>query len=93
MRSPGRRVKTADAWATSLATPKSSTYLFGLLEDCVTKGEYQKRSAIEAGGARNPRVSAGAEGARGNLDQHGRQPAQPAAKEQIEIPAFLRKHG
>ena len=51
------------------------------------------RSAIEAGGARNPRVSAGAEGARGNLDQHGRQPAQPAAKEQIEIPAFLRKHG
>jgi cell division protein FtsZ len=51
------------------------------------------RSAIEAGGARNPRVSGGAEGARGNLDQHGRQSAQPAAKEHIEIPAFLRKHG
>ncbi len=51
------------------------------------------RSAIEAGGARNTRVSTGAEGARGNLDQHGRAPAQPAPKEHIEIPAFLRKHG
>lgn len=51
------------------------------------------RSAIEAGGARNARVSGGAEGARGNLDQHGRAPAQPAQKEHIEIPAFLRKHG
>jgi len=51
------------------------------------------RSAIEASGGRNPRVSAQGEGARGNLDAYGRQPAQPAAKEQIEIPAFLRKHG
>ena len=51
------------------------------------------RSAIEASGARNTRVSASPEGARGSLDQHGRQPAQPAAKEHIEIPAFLRKHG
>jgi cell division protein FtsZ len=51
------------------------------------------RSAIEASSARNPRVSSGVEGARGNLDQHGRQPAQPVAKEHIEIPAFLRKHG
>jgi cell division protein FtsZ len=51
------------------------------------------RSAIEASGARNTRVSASPEGARGSLDQHGRQPAQPVAKEHIEIPAFLRKHG
>ncbi|WP_055045177.1 cell division protein FtsZ [Devosia sp. A16] len=51
------------------------------------------RSAIEAGGARNARVSASAEGARGNADQYGRAPVQPAQKEHIEIPAFLRKHG
>jgi cell division protein FtsZ len=51
------------------------------------------RSAIEAGGARNTRVSAGTEGARGNADQYGRAPSQPAQKEHIEIPAFLRKHG
>jgi cell division protein FtsZ len=51
------------------------------------------RSAIEAGGARNTRVSSGAEGARGNADQHGRTQSQPAQKEHIEIPAFLRKHG
>jgi cell division protein FtsZ len=51
------------------------------------------RSAIEASGARNPRVSGGPDGARGNLDQHGRQPTQSAGKEHIEIPAFLRKHG
>src|SRR5690606_28092624 len=30
------------------------------------------RSAIEAGASRNPRVSAAPEGARGNLDPHGR---------------------
>ncbi len=51
------------------------------------------RSAIEAGASRNPRASVAAEGARGNLDAHGRPSAQPAAKEHIEIPAFLRKHG
>jgi len=51
------------------------------------------RSAIEAGASRNPRGSAPAEGARGNLDQHGRPSSQPAPKEHIEIPAFLRKHG
>jgi cell division protein FtsZ len=51
------------------------------------------RSAIEAGGARNSRVSSGVEGARGTADQYGRTQAQPAQKEHIEIPAFLRKHG
>ncbi|WP_423067452.1 cell division protein FtsZ [Devosia sp. CN2-171] len=51
------------------------------------------RSAIEAGGARNARVSAGTDGARGNSDQYGRAQPQPAQKEHIEIPAFLRKHG
>jgi cell division protein FtsZ len=48
------------------------------------------RSAIEAGGARNPGVAASSEGAAGRLDQHGRQLPQ---KEHIEIPSFLRKHG
>ncbi len=47
------------------------------------------RSAIEAGASR---AAARSEGARGNLDPHGRQQPQ-AGKEQIEIPAFLRKHG
>ncbi len=50
------------------------------------------RSAIEAGASRNTRVSA-PEGARGHLDAHGRPVGQPAQKEHIEIPAFLRKHG
>jgi len=51
------------------------------------------RSAIEAGRAR---VSASAvvnEGARGNLDQQGRQQPQSVQKDHLEIPAFLRKHG
>jgi cell division protein FtsZ len=51
------------------------------------------RSAIEAGASRNPRVSGAPEGARGNLDPHGRQQPQAQQKEHIEIPAFLRKHG
>ena len=50
------------------------------------------RSAIEAGASRNARNSGAPEGARGNLDPHGRAQA-PQAKEHIEIPAFLRKHG
>jgi cell division protein FtsZ len=48
------------------------------------------RSAIEAGAARNPGASTASEGARGQLDPHGRQLPQ---KEHIEIPSFLRKHG
>ncbi|WIY51726.1 cell division protein FtsZ [Devosia sp. YIM 151766] len=51
------------------------------------------RSAIEAGGARTSRVPPASEGARGNLDNQGRVPAGPTAKEHLEIPAFLRKHG
>ncbi|HEV7345812.1 MAG TPA: cell division protein FtsZ [Devosia sp.] len=51
------------------------------------------RSAIEAGGARTSRVAPAAEGARGNLDPHGRQPAPAPQKDSLEIPAFLRKHG
>ena len=51
------------------------------------------RSAIEAGGARTSRVAAPSEGAHGNLDSHGRQPAAAPQKESLEIPAFLRKHG
>ncbi len=51
------------------------------------------RSAIEAGGPRASRVPAAAEGARGALDPHGRQPAPAPQKEHLEIPAFLRKHG
>jgi len=51
------------------------------------------RSAIEAGGSRASRVPPAIEGARGSLDPHGRQPAAAPAKEHLEIPAFLRKHG
>jgi cell division protein FtsZ len=51
------------------------------------------RSAIEAGGARTSRVPHASEGARGNLDAQGRQPAAAPQKESLEIPAFLRKHG
>jgi cell division protein FtsZ len=51
------------------------------------------RSAIEAGASRVSHAPPAVEGARGGLDQHGRQGAQGAAREHIEIPAFLRKHG
>ncbi|KKC35600.1 cell division protein FtsZ [Devosia epidermidihirudinis] len=51
------------------------------------------RSAIEAGGPRASRASHPVEGARGNLDNHGRQPAAAPTKDSLEIPAFLRKHG
>ena len=51
------------------------------------------RSAIEAGGARTSRVAPPSEGARGTLDNQGRPAAAPAAKDHLEIPAFLRKHG
>ncbi|MHB1103306.1 MAG: cell division protein FtsZ [Devosia sp.] len=51
------------------------------------------RSAIEAGAPRVSHASAPTEGAQGTLDAHGRPAAQPAQKEHIEIPAFLRKHG
>ncbi len=55
-----------------------------------TTDDAAARNAIEAGAARNSGVSAPAEGARGQLDQHGRQQPQ---REHIEIPSFLRKHG
>lgn len=51
------------------------------------------RNAIEAGVARTSRVAPPSEGARGQLDNQGRSPAAPAAKDHLEIPAFLRKHG
>jgi len=51
------------------------------------------RSAIEAGVARTSRVAPASEGARGQLDNQGRAPAAAPAKEHLEIPAFLRKHG
>jgi len=55
-----------------------------------TSQDAAARSAIEAGQPRNSGVPAAAEGARGNLDAHGRQLPH---KEHIEIPSFLRKHG
>ncbi|HEV7275335.1 MAG TPA: cell division protein FtsZ [Devosiaceae bacterium] len=51
------------------------------------------RSAIEAGAPRVSGASSAVEGARGQLDPQGRQVPQPAAKEHLDIPAFLRKHG
>jgi len=55
-----------------------------------TTDDAAARAAIEAGAARNSGNSAPAEGARGLLDPHGRP---MPAKEHIEIPSFLRKHG
>jgi cell division protein FtsZ len=51
------------------------------------------RSAIEAGAPRVSHAPSPAEGAAGQLDPHGRPAAQPAVREHLEIPAFLRKHG
>lgn len=52
------------------------------------------RSAIEAAA---PRAAAPrqhpVEGAAGQLDAHGRAPARAPQKEQLEIPAFLKRHG
>ncbi len=50
------------------------------------------RQAIEAPTAR-PSAPAEPSGARGNLDTTGRVSAPVKSSEQIEIPAFLRKHG
>lgn len=58
-----------------------------------TADDAAARSAIEAGGARTSRVPPAADGARGNLDNHGRAPAAAPQKDSLEIPAFLRKHG
>jgi cell division protein FtsZ len=51
------------------------------------------RSAIEAGPARGSRSSAPVDGAHGQSDSYGRAPAPQPAKDHLEIPAFLRKHG
>ena len=51
------------------------------------------RSAIEAGATRVSHTSQTSGGAQGQLDQHGRPSAPQPAKDHIEIPAFLRKHG
>ena len=51
------------------------------------------RSAIEAGAPRVSHAPSPAEGAHGQLDGLGRPLVQPATREQLEIPAFLRKHG
>jgi cell division protein FtsZ len=58
-----------------------------------TADDAAARSAIEAGGARTSRVAAPTEGARGNLDNQGRQQPASLQKDHLEIPAFLRKHG
>ena len=51
------------------------------------------RSAIEAGNSRTSGQPQAHRPAQGHADAYGRQPSQPAAKEHLEIPAFLRKHG
>ncbi|GGA46780.1 cell division protein FtsZ [Pelagibacterium lentulum] len=51
------------------------------------------RSAIEAATPRPAPQRPQNEGATGQFDAHGRAPAKAPAKEQLEIPAFLRKHG
>jgi cell division protein FtsZ len=51
------------------------------------------RSAIEAGGARVSHAPQARDGAAGGQDPYGRQQAPQPAKDHLEIPAFLRKHG
>ncbi|RDE09177.1 cell division protein FtsZ [Pelagibacterium lacus] len=52
------------------------------------------RSAIEAAApARAAAPRPAAEGASGQLDAHGRAAPRPAQKDQLEIPAFLKRHG
>ncbi|WMT89888.1 cell division protein FtsZ [Pelagibacterium sp. H642] len=51
------------------------------------------RSAIEAASPRPAAPRPQAEGAAGHLDAHGRAPARAPQKEQLEIPAFLKRHG
>ena len=51
------------------------------------------RSAIEASSVRTSQVRPPVEGAKGAADAQGRQPAAAPAKDHLEIPAFLRKHG
>ncbi len=58
-----------------------------------TRDDAAARNAIEAGAPRVSHAPAATEGASGSLDRHGRDQAQQAHKEHIEIPAFLRKHG
>jgi cell division protein FtsZ len=67
--------------------PRSDETAYSAADDAAA------RSAIEAGAARVSPTSATSEGARGLLDNHGRTIPQPAAKDHLEIPAFLRKHG
>jgi cell division protein FtsZ len=51
------------------------------------------RSAIEAAPPRPAAPRPQADGAAGQLDAHGRAPARAPQKEQLEIPAFLKRHG
>ncbi|MDB5505519.1 MAG: FtsZ [Devosia sp.] len=62
-------------------------------QEPLAAGDNSARIAIEGGMPRTnlPRVS---DGAAGHSDQHGRPAASaPIAKDHLEIPAFLRKHG
>jgi cell division protein FtsZ len=58
-----------------------------------TADDAAARSAIEASSVRTSQVRPPVEGAKGTADAQGRQPAAPPAKDHLEIPAFLRKHG
>ncbi len=51
------------------------------------------RSAIEAAAPRVSHNSSPRDGAQGNADAYGRPVAAAPAKEHLEIPSFLRKHG
>ncbi|SDG51468.1 cell division protein FtsZ [Pelagibacterium luteolum] len=51
------------------------------------------RSAIEAAPPRPQAPRAPVEGATGQLDAQGRAPVRAPQKEQLEIPAFLKRHG
>ena len=59
----------------------------------VATDDQAARRAIEAGNSRTSHPQAPQAGAQGHADAYGRQPAPQPAKEHLEIPAFLRKHG
>jgi cell division protein FtsZ len=56
-------------------------------------GDAAARNAIEAGYSRGSQPAQAPEAARGQRDPNARQQPQANAKEHLEIPAFLRKHG
>ncbi len=65
----------------------------GAVEPRFSSDDAAARAAIEAGAPRVSQPSRPSEGASGSADAYGRQAPAAPAKDHLEIPAFLRKHG